>query len=634
MFQALKLGVGTIAAAVLLIVAYAVCAGIVLFAAAATSGALTPPSTDTTEDGWGITSFAADYAIDPDSTVHVVEQIEVDFQVDKHGIFRDLFYRRDCGQPRVTDEPFLSSCPDHRRRTYEIKVEGVTRGDGSSIPYQVSTVDDARHIKIGDPNELVTGKQSYVIRYSVKGALDAYGGHDELYWNVSGKWVVTALTFAVKVTLPAGSVSSTRCFQGQLGGDISCDAKADGPVATFKSFGPLAATQQLSTVAGFPKGTVAIPAITTEHKAGLYDFYQLDALELGGALVVALLGALAVGAAWWRGGRDRQYKTIYYLTNDLAEGTRPLLGGAQQVVVEFVPPEDLKPAQMGLILDERADALDVTATIIDLAVRGYIHIEEVESKSWFGGSKDWKLTRVKDADSALQAYEQALYEDIFAVKGSPVQISELRYKFASKLSEIQKQLYVDALSKEWFHENPDTSRTKWLIAGAFVAVVGLLAAYGGGFLFGRALLLSPLPVAGIALIPMSRAMARRTAKGSEALRRVLGFRLYIATAETRRQEFNEQAGIFARYLPYAIVFGCVDKWANAFKGLDDQVMESTRGWYTGGNLTTVFAVAAFSSNLSSFASGMSSTVSSTRSSGGGGGGFSGGGGGGGGGGSW
>lgn len=639
MFQALKLGIGTITAALLLIVAYAVCAAIVLFAAAATTGALNAPSSDTTEDGWAITSFAADYVIDLDSTMHVVERIDVDFQVEKHGIFRDLIYRKDCGKPRIAEESVLSSCPDRRRRTYDIKVESIANADGNGIPFTVSNVNDARRLKIGDPNKLVAGKQSYLIRYTVKGALDAYSHHDELYWNASGKWPVTALSFSLKVTFPRGTVSSTGCFQGQLGGDIDCEARTDGrtdgAVATFKSLGPLAATRELTVVAGVPKGVLTtVPPIVTEHKPGLYDFYQLDVIEVGGALAFTLLCAVVVGTVWWRGGRDRQYKTIYYLTNDLSEGARPLIGGAQQVVVEFVPPEDLKPAQMGLILDERADALDVTATIIDLAVRGYLQIEEIESKSWFGGSKDWKLTRVKDADANLQPYEQALYTDIFAVKGSPVRVSELRNKFSSKLSEIQKQLYQDALAKEWFRESPDTSRTKWVIAGAFLAVLGLGAAYGGGFLFGRALLFSGLPVAGIALIPMSRAMARRTAKGSEALRRVLGFRLYIATAETRRQEFNEQAGIFARYLPYAIVFGCVDKWANAFKGLDDQVMESTRGWYTGSNLTTAFAVVAFSSSLSSFAGGMSSTVSSTRSSGGGGGGFSGGGGGGGGGGSW
>ena len=52
---------------------------------------------------------------------------------------------------------------------------------------------------------------------------------------------------------------------------------------------------------------------------------------------------------------------------------------------------------------------------------------------------------------------------------------------------------------------------------------------------------------------------------SEMLRRVLGFRLYIDTAEKDRQQFNERADIFATYLPYAIVFGCAEKWARVFR---------------------------------------------------------------------
>jgi uncharacterized membrane protein len=137
------------------------------------------------------------------------------------------------------------------------------------------------------------------------------------------------------------------------------------------------------------------------------------------------------------------------------------------------------------------------------------------------------------------------------------------------------------------------------------------------------------------MLPFSRAMARRTAIGNEASRRALGFKLYITTAETRRQEFNEQKNIFARYLPYAIVFECVDKWADAFEGLDDQVKDSTAYWYHG---TTAFQAGVFAAGLCSFSNSVSSTISSTPGGSGGsgfsGGGFSGGGGGGGGGSSW
>src|SRR5438477_5933513 len=48
-------------------------------------------------------------------------------------------------------------------------------------------------------------------------------------------------------------------------------------------------------------------------------------------------------------------------------------------VVEFGPPQNLKAAQLGLILDESADTKDVTATIVDLGV-GALNEDETRSE--------------------------------------------------------------------------------------------------------------------------------------------------------------------------------------------------------------------------------------------------------------
>jgi len=191
------------------------------------------------------------------------------------------------------------------------------------------------------------------------------------------------------------------------------------------------------------------------------------------------------------------------------------------------------------------------------------------------------------------------------------------------------------MKRKWFTARPGKARVVWLLAGLAFILAGAVLSLASGILLSRALIFTPAMLAGVLWIPVSRAMARRTATGSEALRRVLGFRLYVATAETRMQEFNEQQNIFARYLPFAIVFGCVDKWAKAFKGIEDQAQASTSSWYTGAG---AFEVMAFSAGLQGFANSVSTTMASTPGSSGGGsgfsGGFSGGGGGGGGGSSW
>jgi uncharacterized membrane protein len=144
----------------------------------------------------------------------------------------------------------------------------------------------------------------------------------------------------------------------------------------------------------------------------------------------------------------------------------------------------------------------------------------------------------------------------------------------------------------------------------------------------------PVVIAGLLLLIFAGAMPRRTGRGREYYRRSLGFRKYMTIAETERQRFNEEANIFEKYLPYAIVYDCVDKWAKAFEGLENQPGAQTSGWYVG---TGPFLASSFSRDISSFSSGMSTAIASTPGSSGGSGfsgGFSGGGGGGGGGGSW
>src|SRR5439155_23301697 len=166
-----------------------------------------------------------------------------------------------------------------------------------------------------------------------------------------------------------------------------------------------------------------------------------------------------------------------------------------------------------------------------------------------------------------------------------------------------------------------------------IALAGAGLTFLLGITFGGGLIGLAVVLVGVVLIVMHRAMASRTAAGREVMQKTLGFRLYMTTAEKYRQQFAAKAEIFTQLLPYAIVFGCVTRWAKAFEGIDTSASNS---WYVG---NAPFQAALLSSSLESMNSGISSAIatsppSSGSSSGFGGGGFSGGGGGGGGGGSW
>lgn len=598
-------------------ITFAGCALIVLGAAACTRGTSETPDRGTYgtawEAGWEVTSFAAEYIIDARGKLQVTEQIAIDFHsLAKHGIDRNLFWRIDCRPPRISTEASLSACPQGKLRTYGINVEGVTSADGRPWSYAVSRIGDTQRLRIGDAGSTVSGKQTYVIRYTVTGALDSYANHDELYWNESGTWPVPITEFSSKVTLPSGSVLEARCFQGTPLTTSPCVAsQGSSATPTFDSTGTLDRSDQVTVLATFPRSVVAVPALSFWRPSTYRDFYRLDMLEVGGSAAVALLAALVMAMFWWRAGRDRQYRTIYYLTRDPSEGRRPLFGGPP-IVVEFTPPDDLRPAEMGMLLDERVDTLDVTATTIDLAVRGYLRIEEMGAAGASEDQKDWRLTRLKKADSDLLPYERTLLNGLFEDEDErqSVRLSELRYHFADKMWEVEDKGYKDAAARKWFEKDPRVAKSGW-VGKAFVGTAaGLVLCYVSGYFFGLALLPAAIPVAALSLIPLAHSMPRKTPTGSEALRRTLGFRLYIDTAETRRQQFNEQANIFARYLPYAIVFGSVTRWAKAFEGLDDEVRASM-DWYTGVDPASTFRVTAFSMGLARMASGMRDTLTET-----------------------
>jgi uncharacterized membrane protein YgcG len=441
---------------------------------------------------------------------------------------------------------------------------------------------------------------------------------------------------AITVTLPEGADLNAICYQG-ASSSARCHADVGGATVNYAATREMFPGEEVTIVAGWQKGLIDVPPPIVKDRPSIDDYFELDALEIGGAIVLGALALVLVIGLWWRNGRDRRYTSIYYLTDNPESETRPMFAGDENVVVEYTPPNDLRPAQMGLVLDERADTLDVTATIIDLAVRGYLHITEIPKKGLFG-SKDWKLNRLKEADDSLLKYERTLLTGLFAT-GDEVEMSDLENKFYTKLASVKKQLVDDGMAQKWFPMKPGTAKGIWLAVGFAIMAAGAGVSFLAGLFLGRGLLGAGIILAGLVMLPLSQAMSRRTPTGSEALRRVLGFRLYVATAEKRIQDFNEKQNIlnsFAKYLPYAIVFGCVDKWANAFKDLEQEAQASTASWYSGSG---AFHVAAFSSGLRGFSSSVSSTISSSPSSSGSGGsgfsgGGSGGGGGGGGGGSW
>jgi len=359
--------------------------------------------------------------------------------------------------------------------------------------------------------------------------------------------------------------------------------------------------------------------------------FDITPATVAGAALVALVAVGGVGTLLYRVGRDR--RAIGTITDiafsEGAEENTERVGLFENVPtpVEFIPPDNIRPAQLGVLIDESADNLDVSATIVDLAVRGYLRIEEVTNNR--GRVKDHRLVRLAKNDGLLH-YEELLLQHLFEL-GPVVQMSQLKNKFASDMRSIKEALYRDAVDRGFFARRPDQVRQKWTAIGFFSLAIGVALLIGAIVMTHVALVAAPLAIAGLAMAIGARSMPRRTARGTGTYRRVLGFQDFIENSEKYRAQFAEKHNLFTEYLPYAVVFGCTDKWARTFESLGYQ--PNTSSWYVG---TYPFAFSSFSHSIQSFSSSAGSMLSSTPASsgGGGGGGFSGGGGGGGGGGSW
>jgi uncharacterized membrane protein len=299
--------------------------------------------------------------------------------------------------------------------------------------------------------------------------------------------------------------------------------------------------------------------------------------------------------------------------------------------VRYEPPVDITPAEAGTLMDESADILDVTSTVIDLAVRGFLKIEEIESTRFiFFSDRDYKLIKLKDpGENELKTHESEVFSGLFGAGKGMVMISELKDNFYKVLPPIKKALYQELISSRYFSSNPENIRGifKWIGIGIIVVSMFLFQFWGVKL---------SIVLSGLFVLIFSRFMPRKTKKGSLAKEELLGFREFIERAEKDRIEklAKDDPTLFDRVLPYALVFNLGDRWADAFK----DIYTSPPSWYYSPRYGDAFAPRIFLADLGRSLSVMNSSfASSPKKSGGsgfGGGGFSGGGFGGGGGRSW
>ncbi|MFT3875652.1 MAG: DUF2207 domain-containing protein [Propioniciclava sp.] len=256
---------------------------------------------------------------------------------------------------------------------------------------------------------------------------------------------------------------------------------------------------------------------------------------------------------------------------------------AGEIAVAFAPPAGVGPALAGVVVDGRVDSRDLTAALVDLAIRGYLRITAVPAdaapsrarKLWGrrpdpaeGKLVDWLLTRASPSSRegvSATTWELGLLDGLFGGRGQ-VRLGQLDESGMKTLREAQLGLYREVVDRGWYPRHPQQRGRLGCLppilgvlgAGACVAVATDLV----GALTGLAV----LAASGVALM-VARGRTPRTAAGTAARIQALGFRRYLQTAEADQFRVEEAMGVFTRYLPWAMAFGVAGHWAGVFRDL-------------------------------------------------------------------
>lgn len=555
-----------------------------------------------------ITSFKSDQTLsrnDPQGELHIVEDITVKYTSESHGMVRAIPGR-------------------YKNHSTQLKINSVTSKTGAPSQYSTYSSNSNTVLKIGSPDVFVNGTQEYRIDYSLKNVITFYKDHDELYWDVNGdQWPQMFESVSVNLHLPTGLKEYYQpvCFAGGYGAKgKNCIVNSQGNTLNISTVSPLGPNQTLTYIAGFEKGYFS------PHK--WYDSIGEYALQIIGFVGPVLILGIGGFALWWRRGRDPR--------------------GSGIIVPQYEPPDGMKPAEVGQLIDFKVDNRDITAVIIDLAVNGYIKIIEEKQNRLLGKDKLSYKLRVTKADlTNLDPDGQLLMSRIFeAVEiGKEADISKSKNKLYTVAETLRKNVN-ERLNKNGYQVDSKTTvqKTKRMV----LAAIGLC---GLGYIFVK--IVGGWTGAGIFVgfliaLPFLLALKARTAKGVAAKEQIQGLKLYLETAEKDRisklqspnapyasnaTEPVKTVELFEKLLPYAVVLGVETEWAKQFEAL----YTTPPDWYSG-NWSTFNAYYLASSLNSGVGSAVNTSFSAPSSSGSsglsGGGGFSGGGGGGGGGGTW
>lgn len=521
----------------------------------------------------------------------------------------------------VVDQDFGS----HERRGYQ-RIIPTDFGAPTDItasspdaPDDLHTIEelDETIIRIGDPNETLTGQHRYILEYTLPEARLSTGelnldiiGNEEVFEVERFEVIVTGMT-----------LDDPGCSVGAFGTEGGCTLERDGDVYRTV-ISPLEPGEAL-TISGtvtdtFQPADIPIPPLPDRRDAP-------NRVPLAALMVP--LGALSAGGVF-AFARHRGRNEVYaggaadaaYGSSLPPPGSLPppvqLVPDTQMdelATIEFVPPARIAPWQGNVLLRERIDDDTVSAWFSGHAGRDVLTITRDEA----GDVVLAKGPKFEHADPA----DLAILRDLFD-GDETVTLDGYDSSFAKAWSDARLEIHRSIASAGFWKRLPPRGirgprlsghvilfAAVWLVIGfsSFLsALLGVFQGPVGAVGFG-------LLVPALAAYAMYRSLLpARSAAGSALALRTESFRRFLAASEGQHVEWAWSKGLLREYSAWAVALGAADTWERAMEASSVPPAEITTG-----------PLIVYSMGPS-----FSSAHTPPSSSGGGGGGFSGGGGGG------
>jgi uncharacterized membrane protein YgcG len=536
-----------------------------------------------------IENFHSDVIVRPDGSVDVTETIQAHFYgFGWHGLYRSI--------------PVEYVTPQGFNYSLFLDVKHITDSQGHSLKFDSSREQHYRKLKVYVP-DADNSVKTVAIEYTVSDALRFFDDHDEFYWNVTGDGSdIPIQSASAHVVLPTGTTNiRANVFTGgyrSRAHDAEVEIAGNGvDVRTTES---LRMHEGLTVATAFDKGFV--------HEPTAFDKFSLF-LRSNWPLVLPVITFFIMFYVWWTRGRDPRLRPI---------------------AAQYQPPDQLTPGEAGTLVDESADMRDITASIVDLAVRGYIVIEQHTKERMMGlmHDKDYSFIVHKDRSewAKLKPHEQELLNGLFSAGtvGESVAMSSLENHFYRNLPSIKSRIFESLVTHGYYKRRPDSVRASYIGMGV---VTGAIMVFGGVWLAARLGMAPPAffiagILSGLIICGFGWFMPAHTEQGTRALEGILGFEDFLVHVESDR--FNRMIKtpeMFEKFLPYAMALGVEKNWSKAFQN----ILKEPPNWYRGSAYGPNFYPMNFVSDLNYMSTRASSVMTSApRSSGGSG--FSGGGG--------